>query len=68
MTPDTKKAVLVYLEFNLIKFVEKIEQHIDNDAVGALYAEAYLMLNDMDRTMQSAININDQSAQPKTNS
>jgi exonuclease VII small subunit len=50
-----KQAVIDYLEFNLFQFVEKYEGEMDLDAVGAFYADAAALLNDMDDTLQMAV-------------
>ena len=55
MLIQDKIAAVDFLEFKLVTFVEKFEQHLDEDAVGAFYADAYALLNDFDDTLQSAV-------------
>jgi hypothetical protein len=50
-----KIAAVDFLEFKLVTFVEQFEQHLDEDAVGAFYAEAYALLSDFDDTLQTAV-------------
>lgn len=51
MTISEKEALLQYIEFGLINFCEMIDPHIDHDCKGMLYESAYLLLNDMQDTL-----------------
>lgn len=52
MTNDQIDALLGYLEFSLLSFVEEHERHItDVDVVGSMYDKAYAMLNDFETTL-----------------
>ena len=55
MLTKDKTAAVDYLEFVLVNFVTKYEEHMDEDAVGAFYADAYALLSDFDDTLQSAV-------------
>lgn len=55
MLTKDKIAVVDYLEFLLVEFVQKFEGHLDEDVVGSFYADAYALLNDFDDTLQSAV-------------
>ena len=55
MLTKDKTAVVDYLEFALVNFVQKYEQHLDEDVIGAFYADAYGLLSDFDDTLQSAV-------------
>ena len=49
MTIDEQTALLGYLEFQLVAFVENIATMTeDEELVGAIYVELYSILNDMD--------------------
>ena len=52
MKSNERDAIVNYLEFNLVKLVEGIEQHVDPDAVGTLYERAYEVLNEMEDAMR----------------
>ena len=52
MNANEADAVLGYLEFHLIKFVEDMEKHIsDPDVIGGMYDRAYAVLNDFEGTL-----------------
>ena len=52
MKADEIEAVLGYLEFHLIKFVEEMERHItDPDIIGGMYDRAYSILKDFEETL-----------------
>jgi len=51
MTISEKEALLQYLEFGLINFCDIIDQHIDPDCKGVLYESAYLLLIDLQDTL-----------------
>lgn len=54
MNERKKNALLHYLEFNLVKFVERYECHIDDpDVIGDMYDQAYDLLNDMEQTIDT---------------
>jgi len=54
MKSNERDAIVGYLEFNLVKLVEGIEQHVDPDAVGTLYERAYEVLNEMEDAMRTS--------------
>lgn len=54
MDTNKKDALLHYLEFNLVSFVERYEQHIaDPDIIGDMYDQAYGLLNDIEQTIDT---------------
>lgn len=55
MTIYEKDAVVEYLEFNLLVLCESLEEHMDPDAIGSLYENAYQLLNDMDQTLEQRV-------------
>lgn len=55
MLLNDKQAAVDYLEFVLFQFVAKYEGELNADAVGAFYADAASLLNDMDDTLQIAV-------------
>ena len=50
-----KVATIDYLEFTLMAFLEEIEPHVDSEYTGQLYAKAASLLNDIDETMDIAV-------------
>ena len=55
MTQNEKEALLGYLEFHLLSLCDGIEKHVETDALGLLYNNAYAILNDMEYSIQSHI-------------
>lgn len=52
MKPSDNQAVLTYLEYHLLQFVEDTEKHIsDRDVVADMYDRAYGILADFEQTM-----------------
>ena len=52
MNKEQSEAILTYLEFNLLKFVEDSERHVhDVDVIGNMYDRAYGILADFERTL-----------------
>jgi len=51
MTISEKEALLQYLEFGLITLCDDIDPHMDPDCKGVLYESAYLLLIDMQDTL-----------------
>ena len=48
------EALLTYIEFHLIKMVEKYEHHInDPDIISDMYDNAYSVLCDIERTLDA---------------
>jgi hypothetical protein len=46
-------ALVRYLEFNFIKYIEEFEQHIDDPNIQAsMYNRAYDILNDLNQTIK----------------
>lgn len=48
MIKREKQAFITYLEWQLEGFCKSIEKHIDPDAVGFMYDEAYNLRSDID--------------------
>jgi len=57
MTQNEKEALLGYLEFHLLSLCDGIEKHVETDALGSLYNGAYAILNDMEYSIQTHIDI-----------
>lgn len=55
MTKREKQAFITYLEWQLEAFCKSIEKHIDSDAVGFMYDEAYNLRSDIDDLLTNAI-------------
>lgn len=68
MKTNEKDAILGYLEFNLLKFVEESEKHVaDPDVVGDMYDRAYSILKDFEITIEAQMLIDEIDAlRPKT--
>lgn len=61
MKINEAEAVLGYLEFHLLKFVEETERHIsDPDVVGDLYQRAYNILSDFEVTLDTQVGLSAQ--------
>lgn len=61
MKINEAEAVLGYLEFHLLKFVEETERHIaDPDVVGNLYNRAYDILRDFEVTLDTQVHLTTQ--------
>ena len=58
MNEKRKEALISYLEFNLVKFAEGFEKHVDPDAVGEMYDRLYGVLNDMEHVLDTEVKIN----------
>ncbi len=58
MNVNEKEALLRYLEFHLLKFVEAYEPHItDPDIMSDMYDRAYGVLVDMEQTIAAQTEI-----------
>lgn len=57
MTHREKEALLAYIESQLMTLCQSLEPHIDSDAVGTLYEEAYDLLYDLETTVQSQVEL-----------
>lgn len=57
MTISEKEALLNYLEFGLLDFCQQIDPHVDPDGVGMLYEKAYLLLLDVENTLDMHISL-----------
>ncbi len=57
MKSNEREAIVDYLEFNLVKLVEGIEEHVDPDAVGSLYERAYEVLKDVEDAINTSTDL-----------
>lgn len=58
MNKNETEAILGYLEFHLVRFVEDIEKHVsDPDVVAGMYDRAYSVLNDFEQTLAAQLEI-----------
>jgi hypothetical protein len=53
MTQIEKNALLNYLDFQLLTYVEKFERHVDSDVLHQMYDDAYALLTDLDITIDT---------------
>jgi len=53
MTISEKEALLNYIEFGLLTFCNDMDQHVDPDAQGVLYENAYRLLLDVEDTLDT---------------
>lgn len=57
MTISEKEALIQYLEFGLINMCDILDQHVDHDCKGLLYESAYLLLIDLQDTLDVHLDI-----------
>lgn len=58
MNVNEMAALLVYLEFHLMNYTQEVEKHItDEETIGDLYDRTYFILNDLERTMSTQLEI-----------
>lgn len=55
MNLHEKEALLTYLEFQLMKFVEQYERSIEPNLVYSMYDDANGIVSDMERSLQTII-------------
>ena len=48
MTPNEHQAIIDYIEFNLVQFVEGFAQQVAHEVSQQMYEQAYSVLNDID--------------------
>lgn len=67
MTSNEKDALLTYLEFDLLKFVEHFEQHVNPAVAAQMYDHAYGVVADMEQTLETNIELQEcaKAKQPK---
>jgi len=53
MTQNEKDALLNYLDFQLLTYVENFERHVDSDVMRQMYDDAYALLIDLDITLDT---------------
>jgi hypothetical protein len=54
MTTEQAQAIIDYLEFHLLAFVEETEHHVyDPEIIGDMYDRAYNVLNDFALTLET---------------
>lgn len=58
MTISEKEALLDYLEFGLLDFCSSLDPLIDPDGVGLIYEKAYLLMIDLESTLDTHIILN----------
>ena len=61
-----KEALLQYIEFQLINYCEALFDHVDMDAAYYVYDGAYQLLEDLEVTLQTSIELN--APHPKSKS
>lgn len=52
MTNDEKNALLLYMECRLFDFCTQIEQNSKTGDIGCIYDNMYVILSDMDETLE----------------
>jgi len=57
MTHTEKDALLRYLDFQMMHYVERFSNHVAEDVMQAMYDDAYKLLNDLNRTLDTDIAI-----------
>lgn len=57
MTNGEKEALLMYVDSQVMAMCQSIEKHVDPDAVGTLWEQAYDLIEDLERTLQSQIEL-----------
>lgn len=53
MKSNERQAIIDYLEFSLVKYVEGIQKHVDSDVTNLMYERAYEVLSDVEETLKS---------------
>lgn len=54
MKTEQAQAIINYLEFHLLAYVEETEQHVhDPEIIGDMYDRAYKVLNDFALTLET---------------
>ena len=64
MTIDEKDAIIRYLEFHLLSFIGRHERDIPATVVYSIYADIYDIMNDMELSLQSIIEIQESLQRP----
>lgn len=55
MTKNEKEALLTYLEYHLLTFVENVDEHLsDDETIIGLYEQIYDILEDVDDTVETS--------------
>ena len=57
MTQNEKEALIIYLEFNLLKLIERYEQSVTPTTAYNMYDDAYEIVSDMERSLDTVIEI-----------
>ena len=57
MTQTEKNALLRYMDFQLIRYVERFSPHVPTEVLQEMYDEAYRTLNDLNLTLDMDIAI-----------
>lgn len=53
MKSNERQAIIDYLEFSLVKYVQGIEKHVTPDVTNLMYEEADKLLADVEETLKS---------------
>lgn len=57
MTHREKEALLNYMDFQMLTYVESFEKHVDGDVARQMYDNAYQVLNDIENTLDTLIGL-----------
>jgi len=57
MTNDEKDAVIGYLDYKLLVYVETFERHVPDDVKQQMYEDAYAVVVDMEMTLDTQIGL-----------
>ena len=55
MTHNEKDALLRYLDFQFINYVENYSKHVSEEVLQSMYENAYGLLTDINRTLDTDI-------------
>lgn len=55
MTKNEKEALLTYLEYHLLTFIESVDEHFsDDETMFGFYEQIYDILEDVDDTVETS--------------
>lgn len=57
MTLNEKKALVTYIDDQLMTLCRQMTPHLDSDAIGSLYDRAYELIHDIENTLTSSVEL-----------
>jgi len=66
ITQREKEAMMRYLDFQVTHFVDSFARHVDVSVLQSMYDEAYVMLADLELTLDMDMGLKGKPAQKKS--